>query len=305
VNAALCNKKEGKSLSKQFEKFSSLISSIDYRKDDSSPLDGLKLWENSQRNLECFYAPFEHVNRSAKIVLIGITPGRTQMNRALAAAARSLKKGTSVEQAIAEVKRIGSFSGSMRPNIVNTLNKLGYPEKLGIKCSSELWNSKNSLVNFCSLLKYPVFFKGKDFNGNPHPLKVPELKDLLVEGFAKDLNEMPSSAELVPLGDFVAGVLSELDRLGLVPQHINRSDGKVVAPPHPSGANAESISLLLSSSYPTQDEYLESMYRDYLRRRSWEGRPNGKPQLEEKYKAARKSRWESMLFVRRAYGIDA
>jgi len=292
-------------LSKLFEKFSSLIGSIDQRKDDSSPIDGLKLWENSQRHLECFYAPFEHVNHSAKIVLIGITPGRTQMNRALAAAARSLKMGTSVEQAIAEVKRIGSFSGSMRPNVVNTLNKLGYPEKLGVQCSSELWGSKNSLVNFCSLLKYPVFIKGKDYNGNPHPLKVPELKDLLIEGFAKDLNEMPPSAELVPLGDFVAGVLSELDKLGLVPQRINRFDGKVVAPPHPSGANAESISLLLSSSYPRQDDYLESMYRGYLRRRSWEGRSHGKPQTEEKYKAARKSRWESMLFVRRAYGIDA
>jgi len=150
-----------------------------------------------------------------------------------------------------------------------------------------------------------VFINGKDYNGNPNPFKVNELRSLLIEGFAKDLESIPPDAELIPLGDFVAEVLSELDQMNLVPQHINRFEGKVVAPPHPSGANAESIALLLSSNYPEREEYLDTMYREYLKKRSWERRKNGKPQTEEKYKAARKSRWESMLFVRRAYEIHA
>jgi hypothetical protein len=227
------------------------------------------------------------------------------MNRALVSASQSIKAKRNVYDAIAEVKRQGSFSGSMRPNIVNTLNKLGYQEKLGINCASELWSTKNHLVNFCSLLKYPVFINGKDYNGNPNPFKVNELRSLLIKGFAKDLESIPPDAELVPLGDFVAEILSELDQMNLVPQHINRFEGKVVAPPHPSGANAESIALLLSSNYPEREEYLDTMYREYLKKRSWERRKNGKPQTEEKYKAARKSRWESMLFVRRAYEINA
>ncbi|MGJ0430755.1 hypothetical protein [Methylobacter sp.] len=292
-------------MSNLFNKYSGPILRLSHRADDSSPAQDFKLWENNQKDLECFYAPFEHVNKSAKLVLIGITPGRTQMNRALNAAAGSIKAGSNIDEAVAEVKRIGSFSGSMRPNIVNTLNKLGYQDKLGIKNSSELWGTKNNLVNFCSLLKYPVFIKGKDYNGNPNPFKVSELKSLLIDGFARDLQSIPSTAELIPLGDFVAGVLSELDHLKLVPQKVNRFEGRVVAPPHPSGANAESIALLLSDTYPEKTHYLESMYREYLNKRSWERRPNGKPQTEEKYKAARESRWESMLFVRKAYGINS
>jgi hypothetical protein len=285
-------------MSKIFKKYFEVIETLSHRSDDSKPVQSLKLWENSQRNLECFYAPFEHVNQSAKIILVGITPGRTQINRALVAAAQSIKAGRNVDEAIVEVKRKGSFSGSMRSNIVNTLNKLG------ISCSSELWSSKNDLVNFCSLLKYPVFSKGNDYNGNPNPLNISELKNLLVDGFAKDLQSITSTAELVPLGDFVASIISKLDSQDLIPQRINRFEGKVVAPPHPSGANAESIALLLSTEYPKQDEYLDSMYKGYQKKRNWERRINGKPQTEEKYKTARKSRWESMLFVRRAYGID-
>ena len=292
-------------MSNLFEKYSGVIRRLNHRADDSAPVQDLKLWENNQKGLECFYAPFEHVNHSAKIVLIGITPGRTQMNRALAAAAQSIKAGSNISEAITEVKRVGSFSGSMRSNIVNTLNKLGYQKKLSMDCSSELWSSKNNIVNFCSLLKYPVFLKGKDYNKNPNPFKVNELKSLLIDGFAKDLQAIPSTAELVPLGDFVADILSELDSLNLVPQHINRFEGKVIAPPHPSGANAESVTLLLSEYFPEKEKYVESMYRAYLNKRSWERRANGKPQAEEKYKSARKSRWESMLFVRRAYGINA
>jgi hypothetical protein len=281
-----------------------MIGNINHRDDNESPIKELLLWDNKQSDLEFFYAPFEHVNTSARVVLIGITPGRTQMNRALAAASHAIKSNVSYLDAIVEVKKEGSFSGSMRPNIVNTLNKLGYQRKLGISCASELWGEKNHLVNFCSLLKYPVFVKRKDYNGKPSPLKIAELRSLLINGFVGDLQSIPSDAELVPLGDFVGGVLSTLDEMKLIPQHVKRLEGKVIAPPHPSGANSESISLLLANTYPELSEYVDRMYQVYLKEQSWI-KKNGKPQPEEKYKAARRSRWESILFVRRAYGLHS
>ncbi|AMO56245.1 hypothetical protein [Endozoicomonas montiporae] len=290
-------------MSQLFKHNTSIIRSLGDCADNADPQPSLTLWENHDRQLSCYYAPFEHVNTRAKIVLIGITPGRTQMNRALSAASRAVNSQADVQQAIAEVKRIGSFSGNMRPNLVNTLNKLGYQKKLGITCCSELWAERNDLVDFCSLLTYPVFVKGRDYNGMPHPMKVPELKTMLVDEFANRLQSIPADAELVPLGELVANVLSELDDMGLVPQTITRINNKVVAPPHPSGANAESIALLLSESYPERDVYLEKMYQEYLGKRGWEKRAGGKPQSEEKYKTARASRWESMLQVRKAYGI--
>ena len=283
-----------------FKHFAGQISGLEPLSDNASPFPELTLWENAPKGLTCFYAPFEHVNPAAKLIVIGITPGHTQMNRALTAAAQAIRNGRSVDDAVAEVKKHGSLSGAMRPNIVRTLDKLGYPRKLGIGSSVELWDESFHLVHFCSLLKYPVFLKGKDYNGTPNPFKVPELRRLLLDGFAKDLQALPGDAELVPLGDFVAGVLSKLDDMGLVPQKVFRYEGSVVAPPHPSGANAEAVALLLSDVYPESEAYQETMYRAYLQKCK-----NGNPQPEAKYKAARKLRWERMKLVRRAYGIDA
>ena len=283
----------------RFEHYAELIGGLAPLPDNAVPLPALKLWENTPKGLTCFYAPFEHVNPSAKLVVIGITPGHTQMNRALTAAAQAIRAGKRIDEAVAEVKKHGSLSGAMRPNIVHTLDKLGYPEKLGIGSSGELWGERFHLAHFCSLLKYPVFLKGKDYNGTPSPFKVPELRRLLLGGFAEDLRSIPENAALVPLGDFVAGVLSELDDMGLVPQKVFRYEGKVVAPPHPSGANAEAVALLLSDDYPESEAYQETMYRAYLQKRR-----NGTPQPEAHYKAARQLRWERMKFVRKAYGID-
>lgn len=263
----------------------------------------MKLWETPRTGLSCYYAPFEYLNTDAKLILVGITPGGTQMNRAVNAARSALASGTPIPEAIRRVKREGSFSGAMRPNIVNTLNRLGYQQKLGIECASSLWSTHDHLVQFCSLLKFPVFLHGKDYNGNPKAHKDDDLKRMLHEHFVSDMKALPRDAILVPLGDTVLEVISHLKEQGLLPQDLMRFEGKYVAPPHPSGANAESIALLLELSYSTEDEYADRMYRDYLLRKPWI-KKNGKPQPEAKYKAVRAARWKSMLFVRRAYRLQ-
>ena len=94
--------------------------------DDDLPRPEFLLWENPRTRLSCYYAPFEYLNSEAKLILVGITPGGTQMNRALNAARTALGSGTPIATAVRHVKREGSFSGTMRPNIVAMLNKLGY-----------------------------------------------------------------------------------------------------------------------------------------------------------------------------------
>jgi hypothetical protein len=262
----------------------------------------MKLWENAKSRLSCYYAPFEYLNTGAKLILVGITPGGTQMNRALNAARSAIAMDTPIADAVRKVKREGSFSGTMRPNIVNMLNRLGYQHKLGVECTSKLWSTHDHLVQFCSLLKFPVFVNGKDYNGNPKTHKDNDLKRMLNDHFVKDMAALPPDAMLVPLGDTVLEVIVWLKDQGLIPQEVMKFEGRFVAPPHPSGANAESIALLLETTYPTELAYLERMYRDYLARESWK-KKCGKPQPEAKYKAARAARWNSMLFVRRAYGL--
>lgn len=263
------------------------------------------LWENPESGLSCYYAPFEYLNSNAKIILVGITPGGTQMNRALNAARAAIATDRPIFNSIRAVKKEGSFSGAMRPNIVNTLNRLGYQKKLGITCASALWKDADHLVHFCSLLKFPVFLKGNDYNGNPKAHKNPELKSMLLEHFVPDLAALPKDAMLVPLGDTVLEVLVWLKKQNLVPQEILKFEGRYIAPPHPSGANSESIALLMETNYPDKKTYANSMYVEYLRREPWKKKKGRKPQAEAKYKAARASRWESMLLVRKAYGLGS
>ena len=62
-----------------------------------------------------YYAPFDYINRDAKIVIAGITPGKTQMLNALREARKQLLNGASHEAALESAKRTASFSGAMRP----------------------------------------------------------------------------------------------------------------------------------------------------------------------------------------------
>lgn len=280
-----------------------IIRTLPHLTDHEPPVGQLKLWEDVKTGLSCHYAPFEYLNTEARIILVGITPGGTQMNRALNAARLALTTDHPIADAVRAVKRESSFSGAMRPNIVNTLNRLGYQKKLGIDCASRLWSTHDHLVHFCSLLKFPVFLNGKDYNGNPKPHKNPILQATLIEHFARDMAALPPDSMLVPLGDTVLEALLWLKGKNLVPQSILSFEGRFVAPPHPSGANAESISLLMETVYPGQEEYAEKMYAEYLKNEPWK-KKKGQPQPEHRYKAIRKSRWVSMQFVRRAYGLD-
>lgn len=237
--------------------------------DDDAPRPEFLLWSDTVARLSCYYAPFEYVNEGARIIIVGITPGSTQMNRALNAANRALEAGTPIESAIRRVKREGSFSGSMRQNLVATMNRLGYSAKLGLSCSSELWADGNHLVQFSSLLKFPVFINGKDYNGSPHILRQGRLKEMVLSHFASDMQRLAPDALLVPLGDVVMDAIMSLKQLRLIPQELMFFEGRPVALPHPSGANAESIALLLEKRYPSKTQYAEEMYREYLLREGW------------------------------------
>lgn len=64
------------------------------------------------------YAPFDFVASGARLVIVGITPGRTQAINALVAASAALKAGKDLTEASRLAKLTGSFSGPMRANLV-------------------------------------------------------------------------------------------------------------------------------------------------------------------------------------------
>ncbi|WP_293766921.1 hypothetical protein [uncultured Aquitalea sp.] len=85
----------------------------------------------AEGQIEIFYAPFEAVNSQAKLVLVGITPGRVQAANALAEARRQLAAGATSGEAMRKAKEVGAFSGPMRANLTAMLDHIGLDRWLG------------------------------------------------------------------------------------------------------------------------------------------------------------------------------
>jgi hypothetical protein len=149
------------------------------------------------RRIDIAYAPFDHVNLAAKVVVVGLTPGRQQMRNALLQASRSLRSGRSDHDAAAAAKVFASFSGPMRANLVAMLDSIEVNDVLGLPSTSSLWNGDAHHVHFTSALKYPVFIDGKNYSGTPPIRSTPLLWQYLKRWFALPSTQL-RIAELRP-----------------------------------------------------------------------------------------------------------
>lgn len=189
--------------------------------------------------LSVVYAPFEHVNERARLVLVGLTPGRTQAANALAEFQRASAAGAGTAAALAAAKVHASFSGPMRGNLIAMLDSVGVARLLGLASCGELFGARSDLAHFTSALRYPVFVDGENYGGTPPILRRSSLLGMARRWLAEELGSLPD-AFVVPLGPKVAGVLSWLAANGALDEH-RILDGM----PHPSGANAERIGYFL------------------------------------------------------------
>ncbi|MGH0003542.1 hypothetical protein ACQU0X_25990 [Pseudovibrio ascidiaceicola] len=124
----------------------------------------------SRGMLSVCYAPFDYIERAAKIVLVGITPGLLQANTALAAASSAMNSGADLKNSLKIAKNTASFSGAMRKNLVAMLDSIELAQLLAVQSSRELFENHSTGVHFTSALRYPVFKSLKDYNGMPNML---------------------------------------------------------------------------------------------------------------------------------------
>lgn len=223
----------------QFKQFSPIIRSL--TADDLAGGTSLneKLRIAKDGLLEVCYAPFEYINQQARIVIVGITPGRTQMLNALRECRRQLDARADEQKVLKASKETGAFSGAMRPNLVALLNHIGLQHWLGISSCDALFGESALMVQTTSVLRNPVFFDGHNYNGTPNMLSHPLLQKQLIDDFGQDAKVL-TDAVFVPLGDKVAQSLHFLADRGLL------NKGKILdGLPHPSGANAERIAYFL------------------------------------------------------------
>ncbi|SIR23499.1 hypothetical protein SAMN05421545_2843 [Pontibacter lucknowensis] len=186
----------------------------------------------SENNLIVYYAPFDYINKDASVVIVGITPGWTQMEKSFRTAIEELNKGTTLDEAFRKVKSESSFAGSMRFNLINMLDELGLQYKLSLNSTAELFDIDNDLLHSTSALRYPVFNNGKNYTGSlPSPLKSQLLWSQIEANLIPEMNHFTNSL-VIPLGKNVDDVFTMLKVTGKL-----NNNSVLTGFPHPSGAN--------------------------------------------------------------------
>ena len=178
---------------------------------------------NKDGNIEIYYAPFDYINSKAKIVIVGITPGLQQMTQSF----QVIKDGKSLK----EVKDLSSFKGSMRTTLIKYMDELKINKILKIKSCESLFNLDSKYLHTTSLVKYPVFDKGKNYSG-ANILKKKILLDFIEENFLKELKTL-NKCIVVPLGNTVSSTIEYLNS-----KYNLKLSCFLEGFPHPSGANA-------------------------------------------------------------------
>ena len=180
---------------------------------------------------------FDYVNPKAEVVIVGITPGNSQLDGS--------REGMSPR----EIKRKYAFAGKMRPNLVKMLDFIGVNSLLGIESCSTLWEEDFDKVDMTSLLVEATYELKKDgtkemFRHAQKIAKSEKLTGMLEEGFVKNCSRYENPVLYVACGLGVYDVLKSL----LEEQKIK---GQVVGIAHPSGANMKCIQCYLGRKEPT------------------------------------------------------
>jgi len=183
-----------------------------------------------------YWIPFERLNSGAQLIIVGLTPGMSQMEEAFTAARDALRLGMARDEVLAAVDRAASFAGVMRTNMVRMLDLIGLPEALNVRSTEDLFGSSEELVHTTSALRYPVFVNGKNYSGgSPAVDRSPLLTSYVVKTLEPELAAVPN-ALVLPLGKATEGCLRMLIDGGSLDE-----ERCVFGFPHPSGGNGHRV----------------------------------------------------------------
>ncbi|WP_339208047.1 uracil-DNA glycosylase family protein [Paenibacillus sp. FSL K6-3182] len=217
---------------KQIEKYKPFIESLPPGSLSKEQLFVKQLLLHEEQDMSIYYVPYEYVNTSAKVMIIGITPGFTQMEVAIRSAREDLVNGVSYDLIDQRAKKLASFAGSMRKNLIDMLDQIGLPAALGIKSSELLFYELRDLLHTTSAIRYPVFIKGKNYTGHsPVILKSKTLYHYAESIFLPELLAV-NDALVIPLGKSVSDVVKHFADKGWIDK-----ERCLFEMPHPSGAN--------------------------------------------------------------------
>ena len=188
----------------------------------------------------------EYTNKEAEVVIVGITPGNTQL------------KGSRKNKSPKEIKQENSFAGgNMRGNLTSMLDSVGVNEVLGIDSCESIFNEHFDKVECTSLLKdatFEVNKKGEEkmFNKPSKILKDEKLTKEFNEGFLEDSKNYTKAKVMVALGKETEDLLKQQQAEGKIDENI-----QIVGVPHPSGANQGRVNAFLGKGKAIDDASYE------------------------------------------------
>jgi hypothetical protein len=190
---------------------------------------------------EVFYIPFGHVNRHARLVIVGITPGMNQLKMAYAEAQRLLKLGKT-SGCVLEAVKLAAFGGeAMRPNLLRMLRHFNFARILEISDEADLWGNASSLLHSTSVVPHAAFKNGKMFSGGFEEItRVGVLRHQFEQDFVPTLSEIAGDAVYVALGKTPYDALKHCVGLGVI-----KEDQLLGALAHPSRSGGSQVAVYL------------------------------------------------------------
>lgn len=191
---------------------------------------------------ELFYTPFEHVNVGARLVLVGITPGTTQLELAYTEAQRLIRAGASDPEILLATKQIGAFGGpSMRPNLIRMLKHFRFAQILRIRDEEDLWGSESRLLHATSVIPHAAFHATKMFAGSFSEVQAtPIFWKCFLEDFVPTLKKVNSEALYIALGPTPLNALA-----WCVAENLLRGEQILGALAHPSTSGGSQVGYYL------------------------------------------------------------
>ena len=181
-----------------------------------------------EKHLEAFYVPYRFkLGLSTRVLLLGITPGRDQAWSAL--------KAHTLDESLRSKASFSSGSSGANRVLVGMLDQIGLPEALGLETSRELFDSRAKLCSMTSVARYPVMFKGKNYNGHQVKITNSELIKRQAELFLlPKLKRFKGKLLIIPFGDAVSDFLKAY-------QFIDEKHEVLHGFPHFSGGNTHRV----------------------------------------------------------------
>ncbi len=174
----------------------------------------------------------EYVNPKAKVFIVGITPGFTQMSKSISTARACIEENKSLEEIVYLCKKEGRLAGTLRKNVMDMLEALELPKGLGTQNAKALFDEREDLLHTTSMIPFAAFVKGKNYTGHSPQLLKNDFLMSYVEAHFYPQIELMQDALIIPLGRCVEEVIKCLIAEGKVDE--NKC---LLGFPHPSGAN--------------------------------------------------------------------